>query len=54
MESSFSYPMAAGRATTLEGDKNNSSGVGSSISEHLRESEYYHSALTWFDKLLAH
>jgi hypothetical protein len=29
MESFFGYPMAVGRATTLEGDKNNSSGAGS-------------------------
>src|SRR6266446_806868 len=29
MESSFGYPMAVGRATTLEGDENNSSGAGS-------------------------
>ena len=29
MGSSFGYPMAVGRATTLEGDNNNSSGVGS-------------------------
>ena len=28
MESDFGYPMAVGRATTLEGDNNNSSGVG--------------------------
>jgi hypothetical protein len=51
MESSFGYPMAVGRATTLEGDENNSSGAGSSdIREDLPESEYYHSALTWFDE----
>src|SRR6267378_4501402 len=29
MESSFGYPMAVGRPTTLEGDENNSSGAGS-------------------------
>ena len=29
MGSSFGYPMAVGRATTLEGEKNNSSVVGS-------------------------
>jgi len=29
MESFLGYPMAVGRATTLEGDKNNSGGVGS-------------------------
>lgn len=28
MESDFGYPMAVGRATTLEGNNNNSSGVG--------------------------
>jgi hypothetical protein len=28
MESSFGYPIAAGRATTLEGDENNSNGAG--------------------------
>ena len=29
MESSYGYPMAVGHATTLEGENNNSSGVGS-------------------------
>jgi len=44
--------MGAGRATTLEGDNNNSSGAGSLTNNgaHLPESEDYHSALTWLDE----
>jgi hypothetical protein len=44
MEASFSYPMAVGRTTTLEGDENNSSDAD--MGENLREPEYYHSVLT--------
>jgi hypothetical protein len=51
MESCFRRSIVVGCITSLEGDENNSDGAWiSDIGENLRESEYYHSVLTWFDE----
>jgi hypothetical protein len=51
MESFFGYPMAVGRATTLEGDENNSSVAGSLALERICPSQStIISDLTWFDE----
>jgi hypothetical protein len=51
MESFFAHSMAVGRATTLEGDENNSSGAGSLALERICPSQStIISDLTWFDE----